>query len=544
MNPSLELKFLGRADTETVLSEIRFSIDSQIAGTILNASDSAAQTGNSAVFIYKIGVQAFVELILETIKSDGQFVLSEENTTAARSLAEAFREAEKRQRKRRRLADSMTSPELKTWLENMISSPDDMFPRFRDYFHVHYCKKGSGQCWVRLSPRWFDDQDRLRRGSIQVSPKLAGPDIDEMIANLPYKRRKRMLSPAHQTCTAISSQDQHPCPLFSSDGNIVQDRRNSVRCLGGLLSIPTPVVVSSSHHGKLVSPVNLGDPNTRASVLHAAQVSTILGHIDDALKNYHALRDSCADGKERLYLTGQIINAGFIRLGSKEPNATDIWLPQNIREEVRDTLRVRSVDEFWVGDKTGAIEHIDKALGFAGWYALMWLIIAETEHATNAQDAERLLEKQIQVIRKIQESRPDIGWNRYTPLIAQALRLNQIEFAALAWREAHNCIVKGEAQKGGAIGNYALLHKESRSIEWTLHEALAVSIHIKMVNYPAAMKRVSEIRFEQRVDSPDYVVNALDTIREKARRLAHGKPFNPTCANLVQIEHHAKYFHI
>lgn len=143
---------------------------------------------------------------------------------------------------------------------------------------------------------------------------------------------------------------------------------------------------------------------------------------------------------------------------------------------------------------------------------LLWRSIIRVEELRErGRDILPALRWQFTVVEALLPFDPAIAWDRYTPLIAQALRVGEVAFASLVWRRAHSFL--GRIQRGGAA-EYAIKLRGSNHVEWRLHCLLGAAIQLRVGRSHMAAGILRSLSETMPLDAAAYYSTSLKAIYE------------------------------
>lgn len=139
---------------------------------------------------------------------------------------------------------------------------------------------------------------------------------------------------------------------------------------------------------------------------------------------------------------------------------------------------------------------------------------------------------------------PAIAWDRYSPFIAQALRLGETSLAYKAWREARRYASAPSVSRNAfdaPVYAYAKLQRKSWSIEWKIHEYLGVCLDLLKGNPITASRRLRMIKSHLAIFPEPYLTIATEELQKVVDRSCSSKSARLTWPSKLPVASHASY---
>ena len=169
--------------------------------------------------------------------------------------------------------------------------------------------------------------------------------------------------------------------------------------------------------------------------------------------------------KKRLEYIRQCLNHNYTILSNEEVSNPNSWTKfKSLLKTALDTIEINSVSQDNFDQITKKACQIDFSLG-PGTLIFEAIYFAE-QNKHDKNESLRALNWHLDLIRLFEKEDQINGWNRYTPLASQAIRIGQLEFAQKVLDEASR---HPQAKKLENI----------QGIEWLLHRAIWAILMLK-----------------------------------------------------------------
>lgn len=232
------------------------------------------------------------------------------------------------------------------------------------------------------------------------------------------------------------------------------------------------------------------DPEVRRYLLERrAKVRGLIGESNKGLDDLGAaLKLTPEDGKSRLKLLRQIMNHAYVSIPFDDVLKPDRW--SGVQENLRHALGILELhpDSSDWSDPS----RIDRAIiydGFLGPGVLIFEALTRAAEAIDSPDeCRRALQWHLDLITELVKAEPITGWNRYTPLAAQAIALDHLDFAQKVLSVARSDAIENR-------NKYAQLQYQNQGAEWLLHQIVQACLHLTVSEkLPSRSRRKVEER--------------------------------------------------
>jgi hypothetical protein len=243
------------------------------------------------------------------------------------------------------------------------------------------------------------------------------------------------------------------------------------------------------------------DPFVKAFILyHYAKTLTYTnpkGALVGIKKLDEALRLCPNDNIEmRLMILRQALVHSYICVEKDDVLNPEEWFNmQNYLDESIDILGIKNEDNLKIKLIKASNVKISKIPKFNKTIGLGILMFEAFKNAAfnydNKRDNLRYLHWHLDLIKVFQKNDAVNGWNRYTPLAAQAISLGQLDFAKQVINLAYNYV---KFPDNSIISSYANKQKENRGTDWLFFLVVKAAYHIaKSKDYSNPKDRIAQI---------------------------------------------------
>lgn len=274
-----------------------------------------------------------------------------------------------------------------------------------------------------------------------------------------------------------------------------------------------------------------------------SRVLILAGEISQSASLLDHLMSSARGENEALYLAGHRSNLDFIALseehllskdGSHEVLERHRALLRNfgpftdIRDAYCDT---RKLKRLFRGRDPFSLLHLN-----------LFSYLGLAESMADRDCSRQTCIQQLHLINLMKLFCPEIAWDRYSPLIAQALRLRMYDFAMATWREARSCgLISYRDSSSCRLRRYVQLQRKNWSIEWKIHEYLGACILIGKGRYQAAARRLGELKDRLTIFPEPYLRVAVDVLFESVHRHIKRQEHQFNWPERLRVSSHATY---
>lgn len=285
-------------------------------------------------------------------------------------------------------------------------------------------------------------------------------------------------------------------------------------------------------------------PEREENLFELSRVLVLAGETAQSASLLDNLLSSARGENEALYLAGHRSNLDFIDTPEDELRSADG--PCAASDRHRDLLKNfgRLAD---LQREKRDLNQIQRLFTSKDPFSLLHLnlfsLIGSAERRDRKNAVRALLLQQLQLINIMKQFCPEIAWDRYSPLIAQSLRLQMLDVAYEAWREARSYAFRsgGGDASSARLHRYVQLQKMNLSIEWKIHEYLGACILIAKGRPYTAIRRLTELKNHLALFPEPYLKVAVDCVMESLRRSFGRKSHSFSWPDKIDVRSHATY---
>lgn len=344
--------------------------------------------------------------------------------------------------------------------------------------------------------------------------------------------------------------------LKSSGVAVLTSSKDRITANDDLPSRPGRLISGSRYHRRAIildRPVlvpqrlaQIEGENSEEENFEVSRLFVLAGEPSKSKSIVSNLLNSARSRADALYLAGHLSNLSFIALDEDVITARgglDEFKAEHLR--LLTTLELPTVEKMHSHSLEEQIALFRSHDALSLLHLHIFSCTLEAEFQSRSRSGTRnTLWQHYGTIQLLKAFCPPIAWDRYSPFIAQALRLGESALAYKAWCEARRYATSHAVplrSREADIYSYARLQRKTWSIEWKIHEYLGVCFDILAGKHSLAARRLDLIRSRMTIFPEPYLSAGLSELQKVVEETSSTKSSRVVWPLKLNVSSHASY---